>query len=83
MVRYRLNALASVGTGYVDGSHLERRLGSLAVDLHLNRSTVVELTASNYRLDQKGCPGWFTYGQNIVLPAAPDSSRLRPGLCWG
>ena len=75
VLRYRINAVAAAGEGYVDGSHLNRRLGTLALDLHPNRDTVVEFTGSNYHLNQKGYPGWFTYGQNVVLPGAPDPTQ--------
>jgi iron complex outermembrane receptor protein len=79
VLRYRVNALAADGEGYVDGSKLKRNLGSLAFDVRPEKDTVIELNYSDYRLVQKGYPGWFTYGQAIVLPSAPDPTRVGYG----
>ncbi|HLX24790.1 MAG TPA: TonB-dependent siderophore receptor [Usitatibacter sp.] len=79
---YRVNVLGADGTGYVDGSKLKRRLGDLAVDLHPSRDTTVEMTVSDYYLYQHGYPGWFTYGEAIVLPKAPDPTRVGYGQSY-
>ena len=79
VLSYRINALAADGTGYVDGSKLKRNLGSIAVDVRPRKDTVVEINYSDYHLVQKGYPGWFTYGQSITLPDAPDPTRSGYG----
>jgi len=73
VLRYRVNALAADGDGYVDGQPPQAHLGSFAFDVRPQRETTVEFNYSDYRLVQKGYPGWFTYGQGVVLPAAPDT----------
>lgn len=82
VLSYRLNALTADGSGYVDGSHLHRNLGSLALDLRPRASSTVEFTLSDYHLSQKGYPGWFTYGQNVILPKAPDPTRVGYGQSY-
>ncbi len=79
MFGYRINALTGDGTGYVDGSKLKRNLGAVAFDVHPGKDTVIELNYSDYHLDQKGYPGWFTYGETVVLPSAPDPTRVGYG----
>ena len=79
VLRYRVNALAADGDGYVDGSRLKRTLGSFAFDVRPQRETTFEFNYSDYRLVQKGYPGWFTYGQGVVLPPAPDPTRVGYG----
>ena len=85
VVGYRVNVLEADGTGYVSNSELKRQLGSLAVDVHPNRDTTIEIDLSTYELSQKGYPGWFTYGQsntsskNIALPDAPDPTKVGYG----
>jgi iron complex outermembrane receptor protein len=79
---YRVNVLAADGEGYVTDSSLNRKLGALALDVHPRKDMVVELTLSDYRLSQKGYPGWFTYGQAIVLPKAPDPTRVGYGQSY-
>ncbi len=82
VLSYRLNALMGDGTGYVDGSKLRRNLGSIALDLRPNQDTTIEFNYSDYHLVQKGYPGWFTYGQAIVLPHAPDPTRVGYGQTY-
>src|SRR5579872_1253670 len=77
--RYRLNALYGQGEGFVDHSHQRRALGDLALDIHPWQHGVLELNYSSYSLDTFGYPGWFTYGEKILLPPAPDPTRLGYG----
>jgi iron complex outermembrane receptor protein len=79
---YRINALGANGEGYVDHSHLMRRLGTVALDAKPDKDSVVEFTYSDYHIDQKGYPGWFTYGETIVLPDAPDPTRVGYGQSY-
>lgn len=82
IVSYRLNGLFGEGTGFVDGSHTKRVLGDLGVDIRPRQDTVVELNYSDYHLINKGYPGWFTYGEKIVLPSAPDPTRVGYGQTY-
>ncbi len=75
----RLNVLAANGTGFVDNSELSRKLATLAIDIKPARDTTVELNYGIYDLTQKGFPGWFTYGQAVQLPDAPDPTRVGYG----
>jgi iron complex outermembrane recepter protein len=77
--RYRLNALYGEGDGFVDLSHQRRALGDLGLDIHPWEHGVLELNYSSYSLDTYGYPGWFTYGEKILLPPAPDPTRLGYG----
>jgi iron complex outermembrane recepter protein len=72
VVSYRLNALYGAGDAWVDESHQRRVLGDLGVDVRPWDSTVLELNYTDYRLTDTGYPGWFTYGQKIQLPSAPN-----------
>ncbi|MEP6545882.1 MAG: TonB-dependent siderophore receptor [Gammaproteobacteria bacterium] len=72
VVKYRFNGVFGEGSGFVDGSHQKRELGDLGLDVHPRDGTVLELNYSNYRLTDLGFPGWFSYGEKIALPAAPD-----------
>jgi iron complex outermembrane recepter protein len=82
VLSYRLNALFGEGTGYVDDSHQRRVLGDLGVDVRPRQDTVVELNYSDYHLLDHGYPGWFTYGEKIVLPTAPDPTRVGYGQTY-
>jgi iron complex outermembrane recepter protein len=82
VVSYRLNLLNSHGTGFVANSELDRKLFSLGVDVRPSRDTTVELNYSVYELQQKGYPGWFTYGQKIALPSAPDATKVGYGQAY-
>lgn len=82
VVDYRLNVLSSKGEAFVSGSRLDRELASLAVDVRPTRATTIELTVSHHELEQKGYPGWFTYGQTIQLPQAPDPTRVGFGQAY-
>jgi len=79
VLSYRLNALFGEGDGYVDGSHTRRVLGDVAVDVRPREDTVLELNYSDYHLVAKGYPGWFTYGEKVTLPPAPDPKRVGYG----
>ena len=82
IVTYRLNALYGRGDGYVDLSTQRRALGDLGVDIRPWQSGVLELNYSDYSLTDKGYPGWFTYGETIVLPPAPDPQRVGYGQSY-
>jgi iron complex outermembrane receptor protein len=79
---YRLNALYGSGEGYVDDSHQRRTLGDIGLDIRPWAHGVLELNYSDYRLINKGFPGWFTYGETIRLPSAPDPSRVGYGQSY-
>jgi iron complex outermembrane receptor protein len=79
---YRLNALFGEGDGWVDHSHQRRALGDLGIDVRPWEHGVLELNYSNYSLTNKGYPGWFTYGEKIVLPPAPDPTRVGYGQSY-
>lgn len=79
---YRLNALYGSGDGYVDHSHQSRALGDLAIDVRPWEHGVLELNYSSYSLDDTGFPGWFTYSEKLVLPPAPDPTRVGYGQSY-
>lgn len=79
---YRLNALSGAGDAYVDTSHQRRRLGDLGLDIRAWRGGVLELNFTDYSLKNMGYPGWFTYGQAIALPDAPDPERPGYGQSY-
>jgi iron complex outermembrane receptor protein len=72
VVKYRFNGLFGEGDGFVEHSHQKRQLGDLGIDIRPWDSTVLELNFSDYRLTDLGYPGWFTYGEKIALPPAPN-----------
>ena len=83
---YRVNALTGNGETFVDGSDLERRLFSVAGDYKPFVHTAVEAFYSYYSLEQRGFPGWFTYGRAnasstfVLVPGeAPDPTRVGYG----
>jgi iron complex outermembrane receptor protein len=79
IVRYRLNAVFGEGDGFVDDSHQRRELGDLGIDVRPWEKTVLELNYSDYSLVDTGYPGWFTYGEKIQVPSAPDPQRVGYG----
>ena len=79
VVGYRFNALSGSGDAYVSTSHQSRRLGDLGLDIRAWSGGVIELNYTDYSLENKGYPGWFTYGQGIALPKAPDAERAGYG----
>jgi iron complex outermembrane receptor protein len=60
VVSYRANLLDTHGKAFVTDSSLDRKLGSLAIDVRPLNGTTVEFTYSTNDLTQKGYPGWFT-----------------------
>ena len=79
---YRVNAVGGHGEMFVRNSDLTRRMVSLAGDVRLFEQTVVEAFYSHYNLEQRGFPGWFTYGRSnrntafVLIPEdAPSPSR--------
>jgi iron complex outermembrane receptor protein len=85
-VGYRVNALAGNGKAFVENSDSERRLFSAAGDVRVLEHTTIDAYVSHYRLEQRGYPGWFTYGRAnasssfILLPGdAPDPTRVGYG----
>ncbi len=82
VVSYRINAVTGDGTGYVDGSRQKRNLGDIGVDVRPDKDTVIELNYSDYHIMDRGFPGWFTYGESIVLPQAPDPTRVGYGQTY-
>ena len=79
---YRVNALYGSGAGYVNESHERRTLGDLGLDIRPWDHGVLELNYSDYRLINKGYPGWFTYSETINLPPAPDPTRVGYGQSY-
>ncbi|HSZ10480.1 MAG TPA: TonB-dependent siderophore receptor [Steroidobacteraceae bacterium] len=79
VVSYRFNGLFGEGDAWVDNSHDKRVLGSLAVDVRPLEDTVIETNYSYYHLTETGYPGWFSYGEKITLPAAPDPENVGYG----
>ena len=82
MFGYRANLLVGDGEAFVTNSQLTRRLVSLAADVRPIANTTVETFYSDYTVEQRGFPGWFTYGRAnnrtafVSLPTqAPDPSR--------
>lgn len=82
VLSYRLNALFGQGDGYAPDSRQRRVLGDFGLDVRPWTDTVLELNYSDYHLIDKGYPGWFTYGEKITLPAAPDPERLGYGQSY-
>ena len=82
VLSYRANLLDTHGKAFVTDSSLDRKLGSLAIDVRPSNGTTVELTYSTNDLTQKGYPGWFTYGQKILLPDAPDPAKVGFGQSY-
>jgi iron complex outermembrane recepter protein len=79
---YRLNALYGGGGAWVDESHQRRALGDLGIDVRPWDNTVLELNYTDYHLTDTGYPGWFTYGQKIQLPSAPNPQWVGYGQSY-
>jgi iron complex outermembrane receptor protein len=79
VVSYRFNGLFGEGDAWVEHSHTKRVLGSLAVDVRPLDDTVIETNYSYYHLIETGYPGWFSYGEKITLPPAPDPENVGYG----
>lgn len=82
IVTYRVNLLEGHGTSFVSNSELDRKMAALAVDFRPSRDTTLEFTYGMYDLIQRGYPGWFTYGENTALPAAPDPTKVGLGQAY-
>jgi len=82
IVSYRLNALYGSGDGWVEHSHQRRALGDLGIDVRPWERGVLELNYSNYSITNLGFPGWFTYNEKIMLPPAPDPTRVGYGQSY-
>jgi iron complex outermembrane receptor protein len=85
MFGYRVNALAGQGEAFRDDSKLERRQFSVAGDVRPFSRTTIEGLFSYYRVEQRGFPGWFTFGRAnasaafvMLPPEAPDP--VTPGF---
>lgn len=76
---YRVNLLQEEGDGYVSGSHLNRKLAGLALDINPGENTVVQLNGSYYKFDKFGYPGGFSYASSIDLPSAMDPTKRGYG----
>jgi iron complex outermembrane receptor protein len=79
IVSYRFNGLFGEGDAWVEHSHAKRVLGSLALDVRPLDDTVIETNYSYYHLTDTGYPGWFSYGEKIILPPAPDPKEVGYG----
>jgi iron complex outermembrane recepter protein len=82
VVGYRFNALYGSGDGYVSTSDQRRALGDLGLDIRAWTGAKLEINYADYSLKNKGFPGWFTYGQSITLPGAPDPERPGYGQSY-
>jgi iron complex outermembrane receptor protein len=82
IVSYRLNGVFGEGDGFVDGSHQRRSLADIGIDVRPWERSVLELNYSDYTLIDTGFPGWFSYGEGIRLPAAPDPTRVGYGQSY-
>jgi iron complex outermembrane receptor protein len=83
---YRVNAVGADGASYGPDSNLTRKMLSVAADARPFDRTVIEGYYSGYNLEQRGFPGWFTYGRSsarspfVFVPAdAPDPTRAGYG----
>jgi iron complex outermembrane receptor protein len=82
ILSFRLNGLYGEGDGWVEHSHQRRALGDLGIDVRPWERGVLELNYSDYSITNKGFPGWFTYGEKILLPPAPDPTRVGYGQSY-
>jgi iron complex outermembrane recepter protein len=85
MFGYRLNALTGQGEAFRTDSESKRRLFSFAGDVRPFARTTIEGLFSYYRVEQRGFPGWFTFGRStasatfvMLPPDAPDPNT--PGF---
>jgi iron complex outermembrane recepter protein len=79
VLSYRFNGVFGEGDAWVDHSHAKRTLGSLAIDVRPLQDTAIETNYSYYQLIDTGYPGWFSYGETIKLPPAPDPTNVGYG----
>jgi iron complex outermembrane receptor protein len=79
----RLNVVHGQGESYVEGSHVDRTLASIAIDYHLDDKTVIEADYSHYDVVATGLPGSIVYDTgstsktnlSTILPKAVDPTR--------
>jgi len=83
---YRVNAVGGNGETFVNDSQLTRTMISAAGDARPFDRTSIEAFYSHYNLEQRGFPGWFTYGRAnnrtafVLVPEdAPDPTRQGYG----
>jgi iron complex outermembrane receptor protein len=77
--KYRLNLLDEQGQGYNPGSRLRRQLVSLAADVQLTDTTVLETNLTQYDYLAKGLPGTFALASGQAFPRAMDPTRRNLG----
>lgn len=77
-VGLRANLLNEAGEGTLGGSRISRQLASLAADVHLSSSTVLELNGSYYRYFTRGVMPSFTTAAGVAFPTDinPRDSRF-------
>lgn len=81
-VKYRLNLLDEQGQGYNPGSRLHRQLVSLATDVQLGDSTVLETNLTQYNYLAKGQPGTFALATGQAYPRALNPTRSHLGQTY-
>lgn len=81
---YRVDALHTNGTGYVDESHHRRELISATTDIHPWSRGVLQLNGSQFTAHDYGFPGNFAYGgsKNTIFPSAPTVTLRGLGQSW-
>jgi iron complex outermembrane recepter protein len=82
VLNYRVNVLEGHGTAFVSGSELDRKQATLAIDFRPSTESKIEFNYGMYDLIQRGYPGWFTYGEKIALPSAPDPTKAGLGQSY-
>lgn len=78
-IGYRANVLQEEGDGYVSGSHLNRKLAGLALDINPGENTTVQLNGSYYKFEKFGYPGGFSYSSSVDLPSPMDPTTQGYG----
>jgi iron complex outermembrane receptor protein len=80
-VGYRLNVVQGNGASFAPQSNVDRTLGSVLFDFHLNDSTTLETYYSHYATDITGLPGSIVYdsGKSTVLPKATNPTEMGLG----
>ncbi|AYV14496.1 TonB-dependent siderophore receptor [Shewanella algae] len=76
---YRVNLMQEEGDGYVSNSHINRKAIGLAFDINPDDYTTIQLNGSYYKFDKFGLPGGFSYGGDVGLPGALDSTKKGYG----
>ncbi|UAK25816.1 TonB-dependent receptor [Sphingomonas nostoxanthinifaciens] len=68
LIGYRANLLNEAGEAYLDNSRVSRQLASLALDVHVAPSTVLELNGSYYRYQTRGVEPSFATANGVAFP---------------